>query len=143
MKNKNFLFLLMLTAILVAGCSSDDDGGPTGPTISSQVFATWNLSIIIEDNQFTDDFPCEEDKEYTFNSNGTYTRRGFSTDANQNCAESSSFNGNWEAIEDNVMRLTPLSTSFSQETLDISFLNNGDQLQIVRSANLTELYNRN
>ena len=144
MKSKSFLFLLLFSSILIVGCSGDDDGGgPTGPTISSQIFATWNLGIIIADNQIVDDFPCEEDLEYTINSNGTYTKREFSTDMNQNCVESTTINGNWEAIEDNVMELTPLSASFNMETLDLGLRNNGDQLQIVRNPNLTELYDRN
>lgn len=143
MKTKNNLAVLFLVSALFVGCSSDDDSAPpSGPTISSQIFDTWNLSIIIENNQIEDSFPCEEDLEYVFNNNGTYTKREFSTDMNQNCVESTSINGNWEAIEDNVILLTPLSASLNQETLELSLRNNGNQLQIVRSSNLTELYDR-
>lgn len=143
MINRNAYMAFIFLIFIGTSCSSDDDAGPTGPSISNQVFGTWNLSIIIQNNQIDDNFPCEEDIEYTFNSNGTYSKRVYSTDANQNCVVATTTNGNWEAIEDNIMQLNPFSASSSSETLDISLRNNGNQLQIIRSSNLTELYNKN
>jgi hypothetical protein len=144
MKSKIAYLLTLCFLGVTLSCSSDDDGGggPTGPTISTQVFATWNLGIIIENNQTSDTFPCEEDIEYKFNNNGTYTKLEFSTDANDNCVVATTINGNWQAVADNEVLLTPLSASFSQETLVLSILNNGNQLQVVRTQNLTELYNK-
>lgn len=139
---KNFIYLLFIFS-LITSCSSDDDASiSNGPTVPNAVMDTWNLAIIIQNNQTEDNFSCEDDLEYTFNNNGTYVKREFSTDVNNNCVEATIINGNWEAIENNVMRLTPLSSSIEAETFEVSLLNNGNQLQVVRNPNLTELYNK-
>jgi len=141
MKTKKYLFISIL--VLLCACYNDDDNAePTGPNVSNQIFNTWDLGIILENNQIIDDFPCEDDLEYTFNSNGTYTKIQFTTDATDNCVEATSINGNWQAIDDNVLLLTPFSSSFNEETLELSLRNSNNQLQIVRSANLTELYDK-
>lgn len=139
---KNFIYLLFIFS-LITSCSSDDDASiSNGPTVPNAVMDTWNLAIIIQNNQTEDNFSCEDDLEYTFNNNGTYVKKEFSTDVNNNCVEATIINGNWEAIENNVMRLTPLSSSIEAETFEVSLLNNGNQLQVVRNPNLTELYNK-
>ncbi|MGX1023203.1 lipocalin family protein [Psychroflexus sp. MBR-150] len=141
---KTFLLsTLVIIFISFTSCSSDDDA-PSGPIVPSAVYATWNMSFFQEDGNLVTEVPCDLDIEYTFNSNGTYSKTLF-TDSNngENCEISVSFNGNWEAIEDNVIELTPSSQSFEQEVLNLRLINNNNQLEIERSATLLEVYDKN
>lgn len=143
MKSRITISLLLLIGILVSSCSSDDDG-PTGPTISSGVFATWNLSIISDNGNLITSIPCTSDLEYTFNTNKTYSRTTFvSSGSSENCQESFTLNGNWEALEDDVLELTPSSDTFDTEVLEVSLIDNGTQLEVIRSPSLTEIYSKN
>jgi len=144
MKIKNFLFLFLLAAGIITGCSSDDDGGgPAGPTVPNGVFDTWNMTLYFQNSDIETDVPCDEDLEYDLRSNGNYSKTSFSIPASgDNCDISVVINGTWEIIEDNVLRLTPSSSSFNPETLNLELINNDTQLEITRFNGLVEVYNR-
>ena len=142
MKTIKLLSISILAILFTVSCSSDDDG-PAGPTVSNQVFATWNLAIISENGVLETDIPCDFDLEYTFNSNETYSKTIF-TDSNDgnSCDISVEINGNWEVIEDDVLQLTPSSSTFGVETISIELFDDNQSLRIERSSSLTEIYNR-
>ncbi len=140
----SFLSLLAIIFISFTSCSSDDDNAPSGPTVSNAVYATWNMSLFQDDGNLFTEVPCDLDIEYTFNSNGTFSKTLFADSNNsQNCVEIVNYNGSLEIIEDNVIELTPSSQNFDQEVLNLRLINNNTQLEIERSATLIEVYNKN
>ena len=141
MKTIKLLSISILVILFTISCSSDDS--PSGPTVSNQVFATWNLAIISENGSLETDIPCDSDLEYTFNSNGSYSKTTFADSNNGNsCEVSVTINGSWEVIEDDVLQLTPSSSTEAVETISIELFDNNQSLRIERSSSLTEIYNR-
>lgn len=144
MKTQNILFLLLFVSALFLGCSSDDDNpAPEGPTVANGVFDLWNMTLYFQNGTIETDVPCDEDLEYDLRSNGSYSKTSFSEPASgNNCDISVVINGSWEIIDDNVLRLTPSSSSFNPETLNLELINNNTQLEITRFNGLVEVYNR-
>lgn len=144
MKKISLFSVVILALITFTACSGDDDGGPTGPTISNQIFATWNMVFFIENGVLNSDVECDSDIEYKFNSNKTYSKTLFSEPSNggNTCDISLVINGSWEIVSDDVLKLTPSSSTFSTETLTLKLFPNNQQLEIKRSLSLTEVYDR-
>ena len=142
MKTIKLLSISILVILFTVSCSSDDDG-PSGPTVSNQVFATWNLAIISENGVLETDIPCDSALKYTFNSNKTYSKVTFTDSSDGNsCDESLVISGSWEVVEDDVLQLTPSSSTFEVETISIELFNDNQSLRIERSSTLTEIYNK-
>ena len=144
MKKITLFTVLILALISFTACSSDDDGGPTGPTVSNQIYATWNMVFFIQNGVLNSDVECDSDIEYKFNSNRTYSKTLFSEPSNggNTCDISFTINGSWEIVSDDVIKLTPSSSNFPSETLTLKLFDNNQQLEVKRSLNLTEVYNR-
>ena len=144
MKSIRFYSILVFFLFTLVGCSSDDDGGgPTGPTVSNQIFATWKLSFFVEDGEVFTEFPCDSDLQYNFNSNRNYTKTIFAESEDGNtCDVSIVISGRWEILEDNVLKLTPSSSAFNPETVTLKILNNNQQLEMRKSSNLTQIFSR-
>jgi hypothetical protein len=64
---------LIIALIMLAGCSSDDDG-PSGPQVSSDLFGEWTLQFI-DDGNGVEDPTCAERLYYKFNSDNTYEKK--------------------------------------------------------------------
>lgn len=142
MKLIRYYSILVFSVFILWSCSSDDDG-PSGPTVSNQIFATWKLAFFVEDGEVFTEFSCDSDLQYNFSSNRNYTKTIFTESENGNtCDVSVVISGKWEILEDNVLELTPSSNAFNSETLTLNVINNNQQLEIRRSSNLTQVYNR-
>lgn len=143
MKSTRFYSVLAFSLLLTLwGCSNDDDG-PSGPTVSNQIFATWQMSYFVENGDLVNEVPCDSDLKYTFNSNKNYSKTLYNTpESGSNCDISVVISGSWEVLEDNVLRLTPSSSAFNSETVTLKLISNNQQLEIKRSSTLTQVYNR-
>lgn len=140
---------LLCVAIVIAAtlsftsCSSDDDnGGPTGPQVSTNLYGNWTMSFRIFNGETEFDLSCEQQLDYKFNSDKTYTKKEFATNSNDNCVESNVTNGTWEAITENSITLTPYDASETPEIIDFEFVNNDNDLRVERTQNLIEIYER-
>lgn len=145
MKNLKLLHLasLILFSFVFISCSSDDDSGPSGPSVSNDLYGTWNLSYYQEGNEGTvTDFPCSEDLEYKFNSDNTFSKINFSGDDNTNCNEGLIINGDWEIIDETTINLIPSVSSQPDEEISFQLLNNGTELKIFRDGGRVEDYRR-
>ena len=141
MKSIRFYSILVFSVFILWSCSSNDDG-PTGPTVSSQVYGTWRMYQLIENNELIEDIPCDIDIKYKFTSNRNFSKTLFVEAQNGNsCNESVTIEGEWEVIEDNVLKLNPFIDAFDSETVTLEILNSGD-LKIKRSNNSTQIYKR-
>ncbi|MFN2261286.1 MAG: lipocalin family protein [Psychroflexus sp.] len=145
MKNLKLLKLatLILFSLALVSCSSDDDGGPTGPTVSNDLYGNWNMLEYYEDVQNpVSEVPCEEYLEYKFNSDKTYTKKQFSGEDTNNCNEALTIQGEWEVIDESNILLTPAASSQSIEEFNFQLRNNGEELRVFRSNGITEEYRR-
>ena len=141
MKSIKLYTSLIVALIMFAGCSSDDDG-PSGPQVSSNLYGEWTLDFIIVDGDLQGDLACEELTDYKFNSDNTYTKTEFTTNAQDNCVESVNFSGTWDALSEQSIELMPNSSSISGETIEFELINSESTLEITRSASRTEVYVR-
>lgn len=140
MKNLK-LVAIALFSLAIFSCSSDDDNVPTGPTVSSNLYATWNMLEYYEQDDIQNpvtEIPCNEDLQYTFNSNKTFTKTEFSGDDINNCQVSVTINGDWEIIDENTILLIPSSSSISEEEINFQLGNNGQELKIFRGSTVEE-----
>ena len=138
MKSIKLYTSLIVALIMLAGCSSDDDG-PSGPQVSSDLFGEWTLQFI-DDGNGVEDPTCAEKLYYKFNSDNTYEKKDFSLDAQDNCVEASTVNGTWETITEQSIELTPLSSDSNIETIEFEFV--GNNLKILRNSTTEEIYQR-
>ena len=129
---------LIIALIMLAGCSSDDDG-PSGPQVSSDLFGEWTMQFI-DDGNGVEEPLCSEKLYYKFNSDNTYERKDFSLDPQDNCVEAGSDNGTWETISEQSIELTPLSSDSNIETIEFEFV--GNNLKILRNSTTEEIYQR-
>jgi len=134
--------ILLLSLIVLTGCSSDDDGGPTGPQVSSDLYGEWTIDLIISNGETNGNISCDDKINYKFNSNETYIKNTFATDESDNCIESLNISGSWEIITEQSIMLTPNSSELNSETIDFELISDNEKLQINRSENLTEIYVR-
>ena len=141
MKTIKLYTSLIIALIMLAGCSSDDDG-PSGPQVSSDLFGEWTLNFLVIDGDFQSDVPCEEKIDYRFKSDNTYTKTSFTTNDADNCIVSIDFSGNWEALSEQSIELTPNSSSVDGETIDFEINQQENTLEIIRSSTRTEVYQR-
>ena len=137
------LFLAAITLVSLIGCSSSDDG-PDGPQVSNDLLGEWTLDFLILNGDFEGNFECEQKVDYIFNSDGAYSKAEYITDSQGNCKESVSFSGEWKALSEQSIELTPNSSSITGETVDFEITDNQGQarLEITRSSIRTEVYKR-
>ena len=138
MKSIKLFTSLILALIMFAGCSSDDDG-PSGPQVSNDLFGEWTMQFI-DDGTGVEDPLCSERLYYKFNSDNTYEKKEFSLNAQDNCQEASTINGTWEALSEQSIELTPLSSSSDIEVIEFEFV--GNNLKIIRNSTTEEIYQR-
>jgi len=138
------LVLILLLSLVITSCSSDDDGGPTGPTVSSDLYGTWNMLEYYEDIQNpVSDIPCDDYLEYKFNSDKSYTKYAFSGEDSNNCTQALIIEGDWEVIDENNILLSPLSAGQPDEEFNFQLRNNGQELRVFRNdGNIIEEYRR-
>ncbi|WP_127845540.1 lipocalin family protein [Psychroflexus aestuariivivens] len=134
--------LVLLVAIFTISCSSDDDGGPSGPTVSNDLYGTWSLNYYQEDGTLVNQIECEEDIEYRFVSDQTYSKTTFSENENSNCETALIINGDWEIIDEENILLMPSSSTQPEENINFNLINEGEELEIFRSGNRLEVYNK-
>jgi len=136
---KRKVYMIMAIAIMgVMGRSSDDDG-LSGPQVSNDLFGEWTMQFI-DDGTGVEDPLCSERLYYKFNSDNTYEIKEFSLNAQDNCQEASTINGSWEALSEQSIELTPLSSSSDIEVIEFEFV--GDNLKIIRNSTTEEIYQR-
>lgn len=140
---KTFYLMIAIAVIGLTGCSSDDDGGgPTGPQVSSSLYGDWTLDLLIVNGETEGNFPCEEEVDYRFNSDNSYTKTRFNTNSSGNCEQSLEVIGNWEALTEQSILLTPNSSEVDSETINFELISNNTKLEITRSSSRTEIYER-
>lgn len=141
MKSIKFYSAILLAVLTLSACSSSNDG-PSGPQVSNNLYGEWSLSFVIINGDLQGDLACEEKIDYKFNSDNTYTKTEFTTDTQDNCIESISYSGNWEALTEQSLDLMPNSSSIDDETIEFELINTESRLQIIRSTTRTEVYER-
>ena len=133
---------LIIALFILGGCSSDDDGGPSGPQVPSALYDEWTTELLIINGETDGNISCEERIDYKFNSNGTYNKEVFTTNASDNCESSLNITGNWEVLTEQSIMLTPNSSAVQGETLNFELISSNTKLQINRNASRTEIYEK-
>lgn len=138
----NSIKVLLATLVMFSftACSDDDDE-PSGPQVSSQLYATWMLDSKQVDGTVEFDLSCTETIEYQFLSNRTYVKTTY-TGSNTPCDIALTINGSWEIVDENTITLTPSSSTINPETLSFTIVDNNATLQVNRSQALIEFYER-
>lgn len=130
--------LIVMIAFVTVSCTQDDDGGNR---ITGDIIGTWDLDYYVENGELIEDIKCNEQLEYRFLNNGTFTLTSFAGDDFNNCREAITLNGTWEFVGDATFELL-VNGEESTEEIRLTFHNNFTKFSIIRSAQLTEVYSR-
>ena len=131
------LFLAAIALVSLIGCSSSDDDG--GIQVSNDLYGEWTMQFIDDGNGVKDPL-CSERLYYKFNSDNTYQRKDSSINPQDECVDANTINGNWEAISEESIELTPLSSDSNEEIIEFEFV--GSNLKIIRNSGTEEIYQR-
>lgn len=131
---------LVLAFVMVASCSSDDDSVSISQD-SIRLRGTWELEFITQNSENDFDFPCDVKRGFTFNQNFTYTETSFFGDDTSNCQVAANFNGEWDNIEDGILRIRRAGQT-SVESLTIVFRQNGQLFEVEESPNRRLTYRK-
>ncbi len=131
---------LVLAFVMITSCSSDDDGVSISQD-SIRLRGTWELEFITQNNQNIDDFPCDVKRGFTFNQNFTYTETSFFGEDSNNCQVAANFNGEWDNIEDGILRIRRAGQN-NEEVLSIRFVFNNTAFEVEESPNRRLTYRK-
>ena len=122
MKNNLIKILVLGLIFAFSSCSSDDDG-PSLSQESRDLVGVWDVDFLIIDGQNEFNVPCVDQTEFEFRNNLSYSERNYSGDNPDNCSIASTFEGDWEDIQEGVLMLRPAGNNPSK-SYTITFLSN-------------------
>jgi hypothetical protein len=138
MKRSLLLLFVMICGLTLVSCSGDDS--PAAPPIeTTKIVGTWELDYYVENGILEEDVACDDKITYSFTNTKTYTKTTFAEDDNSTCVTAVVVNGKWEYMDGNQFKLTPNGSS-SNESLNVSFLDNYTKFQVKISSTYTEIY---
>ncbi len=141
MKTKIALFTTIILSMVLLNCTNDDDPSPQPNIVQTSIVGTWNLDYYLENGILVEEIQCNRQLKYKFLSNETYTLTTFAGDNINNCLTALIMNGTWQYLGENEFSLLVNGDSTAEE-ITITYQDNFSNFKIVRSATLTEVYER-
>ena len=141
MKTKIALLIPIVLSMVLLNCTTDDDSSPQPNVEQTSIVGTWNLDYYLENGILVEEIQCNRQLKYKFLSNNTYTLTTFAGDNINNCLTALIINGTWEYLGGNEFSLL-VNGDTTAEEITITYQDNFTSFMIVRSAMLTEVYER-
>lgn len=141
MKTKIALIRTIVLSMVLLNCTTDDDSSPQPNVEQTSIVGTWNLDYYLENGILVEEIQCNRQLKYKFLSNNTYTLTTFAGDNINNCLTALIINGTWEYLGGNEFSLL-VNGDTTAEEITITYQDNFTSFMIVRSAMLTEVYER-
>lgn len=141
MKTKIALIITIVLSMVLFNCTNDDDSSPQPNVEQTSIVGTWNLDYYLENGILVEEIQCNRQLKYKFLSNNTYTLTTFAGDNINNCLTALIINGTWEYLGGNEFSLL-VNGDTTAEEITITYQDNFTSFMIVRSAMLTEVYER-
>lgn len=141
MKTKIALFITIVLSMVMFNCTNDDDSSSQPDIEQTSIVGTWNLDYYLENGILVEEIQCNRQLKYKFLSNNTYTLTTFAGDNINNCLTALIINGTWEYLGDNEFTLL-VNGDTTAEEITITYQDNFTSFMIVKSAMLTEVYER-
>ena len=141
MKTKIALLIPIVLSMVLFNCTNDDDSSPQPNVEQTSIVGTWNLDYYLENGTLVEEIQCNRQLKYKFLSNNTYTLTTFAGDNINNCLTALIINGTWEYLGGNEFSLL-VNGDTTAEEITITYQDNFTSFMIVRSAMLTEVYER-
>ncbi len=141
MKTKIAIFTTIVLSMVLLNCTNDDDSSPQPSIVQTSIVGTWDLDYYLENGTLVEEIQCNRQLKYKFLSNGAYTLTTFAGDDINNCLTALIINGTWEYLGDNEFSLL-VNGDTTAEEITITYQDNFTSFMIVRSAMLTEVYER-
>ena len=143
---KNLLriaIIAIFTALLAFACTKNDDSsGPNNPPMEeTSIVGIWIMDYYLENGSITEDIQCNRQLKYKFSANNTYTFTSYAGEDLNNCVEAIIVNGTWDYLGENQFTLL-INGDTTAEEVTITYQDNFTSFTIVRSSNLTEVYER-
>jgi hypothetical protein len=128
---------LILITIFAVSCSKDDDGAVSAGT--GNLIGTWKLDFFISNGNLTEEIICDEQVQYVFLSDASYTKTIFAGTGSTNCLKGNVINGTWSNTSGNNFELKP-NIGGSSANLSITFQDNFTKFVSTVSSSRTEVF---
>ena len=128
---------LILITILAVSCSKDDDGAVSSGT--GNLIGTWKLDYFVSNGNITEEIICDEQVQYIFSSDASYTKTTFAGSGSTSCLKGDVTNGTWSNTSGNNFELKP-NRGGASANLSITFQDNFTKFVSTVSSSRTEVF---